>query len=124
MKQKIFLALFLIFSFSSFGQETQTSDEYPLTITVVGTNNYSDVNLIIKNLKRSLQIGRLSLSLSSKDLSEFSGSYRGSAESLVEEIQGLAQDRFAVEVSKQKGKQSPNMLSITLRKLPSETPPR
>ena len=118
-----FIVLSVLISAPLFAQEPggNSMEEYPLTVAIVGTASYSDVNVMIKNLKRSSQIGRLSASQSKRDLSEFSGTYKGSPESLIDEVRGLAQDRFAVEVPKQKGKQS-GALNLTLRKISSETP--
>ena len=123
MKQKlvIFTTVFLILSSWAFGQEL--NENYPITIAIVGTASYNDVNLILKNLKRSQQINRLTISLSSKGLVELSGTFHGVKESLIEEISGLAQDRFTVEVQKQKGKQTTPSLSITLRKIAPQTGP-
>lgn len=110
-----FICIMLLFSIGAIGQE----EEQPLTIAIVGTTSYNDVNLIIKNLKRSSQISRLSVSLSSRELTELSGSFHGSSESLIEEMQGLAQDRFSVETPK-KGKKPGSAFSITLRKITAQ----
>lgn len=119
----VILALFVLLAAPLAAQETSVvpAEEYPFTIAIVGTTNYSDVNVLIKNLKRSSQIGRLSASTSKRELSEFTGTYKGSRESLIDEITGLAQDRFAVELPKQKGKQS-GVLNITLRKITESKP--
>lgn len=125
MKIKIFfitICAALLF-FPAYGQESQPSQEYPLTITIIGAASYNDVRFLQTNLKRSAQISGLTPTLSSRGLSEFSGNYRGPVESLIDEIKGLAQDRFAVETPKQKGRQSSNTLSVTLRKLTSEGTP-
>jgi len=100
----------------------QESGEKPLSIAIVGVKNYNDVNLMIKNLKRSQQIKDLTVSLSSRELTELSGNYQGSQESLMEEIAGLAQDRFEVELSK-KSRKADAPLAITLRKIKAESTP-
>ncbi len=91
------------------------AEELPLKIAVVGTTNYTDINLIQKNLKRSSLIADLSTTLSSRELYEFSGRYRGAPEAVIEEVAGLAQDRFSVESPKKIKQGAP--LTITLRKI-------
>jgi len=111
----IFVSFLLLFSLGAVGQE----EEQPLSIAIVGTTSYNDANLIIKNLKRCPQINRLSVSLSSRELTELSGSFHGSTDTLIEEIQGLAQDRFSVETPK-KTKKSGAPFVITLRKMAAQ----
>ncbi len=113
------LTIFALLSFlaAAQAQESQLSEDLPLSVTVIGAANFNDVRYLITNLKRSAQVTRLSPTLSSKGLIEYQGSYHGSSESLVDEIRGLAQDRFAVETPKQKGNKSAGQLSLTLRKI-------
>jgi hypothetical protein len=117
MKKKIFLFIFLFSCFCLPAYTQNSGENYPLVIAIVGTTNYNDVSTILKNLKRSSQVSHLTISLSSKGLIELSGSYHGERDSLVDEVRGLAQDRFSLELQKQKGKQTSNAISITLRKL-------
>jgi hypothetical protein len=117
MKKKIFLLIFLFSCLGSPVYAQNSGENYPLTIAIVGTTNYNDVSAILKNLKRSPQVSQLTISLSSKGLIELKGSYHGERDSLVDEIRGLSQDRFSLELQKQKGKQASNAISITLRKL-------
>lgn len=115
----LILAGFLICGRLS-GQEDQESgppEIYPLKIAIVGTSRYQDTNFIVSNLKRSSQVLGISLSVSGRDFIEFKGRYSGSPDSLVEEIRGLAQDRFTVEVEKTKRSSPKNTLSITLKKI-------
>jgi hypothetical protein len=122
-KTTLFAAIVVLISFCAWAQESQnTFEEHPLTISIVGASNYNDIRLIQTNLKRSIQITKLATSLASKGLVEFSGTYTGDKESLVDEIKGLAQDRFAVELSKQKGRDATAPLTVTLRKLAAEAP--
>jgi len=122
MKKKLFIFPFflLIFPLSLSGQEVVN---YPVAIAIVGTSNYNDVDFVLKNLRRSSQISQLSIVLESKGLVELKGTYRGLSEGLIEEIRGLAQDRFAMEIQKPKGRQPSGFLSVTLRKLSQRTPP-
>ena len=122
MKKIIFIIIILLFSSPHIllGQESsQVVSSYPINIAVVGAANYDDVRFVLNNLKRSSQISQLVISTSSRGYVELSGIYNASKETLVEEISNLVQDRFSTEVIKQKGRQTSNNLSVTLRKLAS-----
>lgn len=98
-------------------EESAAPEIYPLKIAIVGTSRYQDTNFIVSNLNRSSQVLGISLSVSGRDFIVFKGRYSGSPESLVEEIRGLAQDRFEVEVEKNKKSSPKNALSVTLKKI-------
>ena len=117
MKKACFFIILFCLTCSSYlaGQEAAN---YPLNITIVGTTKYQDTDFIIKNLKRSPQVEGLVISTSGRNLVELEGFYHGSRDSLIEEINGLAQDRFEMEVQKPGGKRSGEDLSVTLKKLP------
>lgn len=83
-----------------------------VTLSIVNATKFEDVNFVLTNLRRSSQVSGLSISLSSKNLVELSGNYLGETESLIAEVQGLAQNRFSFEITKK----PPNLL-ITLKKL-------
>jgi hypothetical protein len=113
------LACFFICGLSA-GQEISEAgpvESHPLKIAIVGTARYQDTNFIVSNLKRSPQILEISVSTSGRDLIELSGRYSGPPDSLIEEITGLAQERFTVEIEKRKRSPSRDSLSITLKKI-------
>jgi hypothetical protein len=119
----LFAAVVILISFCAQAQEAQyTVEEHSLTISIVGAASYNDIRLMQSNLKRSIQITRLATSLASKGLVELTGTYTGDKDSLVDEIRGLAQDRFSVAVSKQKRNDSEAPLTVTLRKLAAGAP--
>lgn len=123
MKNFIFITIALVCFYSLPAQSQEAVETFPISIAVIGTSSYSDVDFVLKNLKRSSQINQLSVALSSKGLVELKGSYKGQQDAMIDEIKGLASDRFAVEVGKQKGKQTSGALSITLRKITAQTAP-
>lgn len=115
MKKIFCLSVILIILSASFsGAEESASQEIlKLNITFLGSSHYSDVNFMIKNIKRSSQIISLVPSGSTRGVVSFSGAFHGPSESLIEEIKGLAENRFSIEIPKQKK----DSISITLRKI-------
>ncbi len=123
-KKHLFTVLAILYctfiSISLVGQENEESISFetqPINITFVDASKYQDVNFIISNLKRSPHIVEISLSKSSRDLIEYTGKYKGSPDTIIEEISSLAQERFSVEIEKSRRLSKKDGLRLTLKKI-------
>ena len=115
---KSFLILFsllatvsLSFAEDNNSQEVVNSDK--VTILIVGTKHFSDVNIIHKNIKKNNSIQNLLQTVSSQNHIALTGTFSGSADSVIADIEGLAQDRYEVQKKNDKNQG----LIITLRKI-------
>lgn len=104
----------------AFGQEQAASsysqpspEAMPFTLIVVGTRHYSDVDVMRRNIARIPMMRKFVQTVSSQKHVQFSGSFSGTEEGLVEDIRGLAAERFDVGTRKDKSLG----LVITLRKI-------
>ncbi|PIU55111.1 MAG: hypothetical protein COS89_08295, partial [Deltaproteobacteria bacterium CG07_land_8_20_14_0_80_38_7] len=102
MKKKILTSLAILITCTSlsYAEITTNSKEttiYPITISIVDAFTYQDTNFIHTNLKRSDLINNLTISSSSKGLTELTGTYSCSKDILTDEIKAISQDRFIVD---------------------------
>lgn len=124
MRKQILLIVFFILAIPAFAdcqEDASNFESHPIKITIVGSNKYQDVDYVVTNLKRSNYVNELVVSTSGRNLVGLSGTYTGSSEAVIDEVESLSQNRFEVEVIKSKRWRSPDTLSITLKKLPPPT---
>ncbi|MFH1829869.1 MAG: hypothetical protein ABH871_03730 [Pseudomonadota bacterium] len=85
----------------------------PFTLIILGTRSASDIELIRKNIKSLAYIKGFSPSQVSQRHLEFTGSFVGSEETFLADIESLSADRFEVN-SKDDRERG---LVVTLRKI-------
>jgi hypothetical protein len=85
------------------------------TLIVLGTRHYSDVNVVISNLKNLPYVDRIVPTLTTQMRQEFEGSFQRKEGDLVADVRSLAADRFDLETRAD----DPSGLVITLRKIGS-----
>lgn len=116
MRKEISLiaALASIFAAAASGaEEPSPPEQTPFVLAITGTRHRADVEAISKNAARIRGVSGLIETSASQNRVEFSGVYSGDVQSLLADIEGLAQDRFEVHSKPDKG----GRLVITLRKL-------
>lgn len=92
------------------------SASIPFSLLIVGTRHYADADVMSKNIRRIQKVQRLVQTVSSQNHVQFAGVYGGAPESLLADIQGLAQDRFEVQSRDDQARG----LVITLRKIQAD----
>lgn len=121
MRQIIFAALIVSIFVLSAGAFAQAKEEavsnavnepLPFTLLIVGTRHYSDVDVIKSNLQKMPSVRNFTQKIASQNHMEFGGIYSGDALTLIQDIEGLAADRFEVKTKNYKDRG----LVITLRK--------
>jgi hypothetical protein len=85
------------------------------TLIILGTRHYSDVDVVISNLKNLPYIDRIVPTLTSQMRQEFEGSFQHNEGDLIADVRSLAADRFDLETRTD----DPSGLVITLRKIGS-----
>lgn len=114
----ISIFLMLCGSFGALAESKEDAKNFeitPFTLLIVGTRHYSDVDVIRTNLKKMPSVHEFVEKISSQNHIEFSGTYSGDDNSLIEDIQSLAADRYIVQSKSYKDRG----LVITLRKIPA-----
>lgn len=95
--------------------EAVSNEPLPFTILIVGTRHYSDVDVIKLNIQKMPSVRNFTQKIASQNHTEFGGIYSGDVETLTQDIEGLAADRFEVKTKNYKDRG----LVITLRKTPT-----
>ena len=83
---------------SSYSQPA--AEATPFTLIIVGTRHYSDVDVMRRNIARIPLMRRFVQAVSSQKHIQFLGLFGGTEEGLLEDIRGLASDRFDVGIRK------------------------
>lgn len=85
----------------------------PFTLIIVGTRHLPDIDVIKRNVQRIAGVGRLVPAVSSQNHLQFKGTFSGTREALVADIEGLAAERFDLKANDDPS----GSLIITLRKM-------
>lgn len=102
-------------AFAKPGEETSAPESTPFTLLIVGTRHFSDVDVVKTNIQKMPAVRGFAQKVSSQNHIEFSGTYSGNVDSLVEDIEGLAMDRYTVQSKSYKDRG----LVVTMRKIPA-----
>lgn len=94
-------------------EEAATPESVSFTLLIVGTRHFSDIEVIKTNLQKMPAVHGFAQKISSQNHIEFSGTYSADRDSLIEDIQSLAADRYVVQTKYYKDRG----LMITLRKI-------